>query len=75
MKNKKGKKNKKKILKTICFLISIILIGIYLFNLRIKNIYVEGNNILTDQEVIDISEISNYPSFLLTTRFEIKNNL
>lgn len=75
MKNKKGKKNKKKILKTICFLISIILIGIYLFNLRIENIYVEGNNILTDQEIIELAGVENYPHMFKYSSKNLENKI
>lgn len=42
---------------------------------RITNIYIKNNNILTDQEVIDISGLRNYPSFILTTNYSIKNKL
>lgn len=42
---------------------------------RITNIYIKNNNILTDQEVIDASGLKNYPSFILTTNYSIKNKL
>ena len=42
---------------------------------RITNIYIKNNNILTDQEVIDASGLRNYPSFILTTNYSIKNKL
>ena len=35
----------------------------------------KNNNILTDQEVIDASGLRNYPSFILTTNYSIKNKL
>lgn len=49
---------------------------IYQFLLTpIKNIYISNNNYLTDQEVIDISGLSNYPSFFLTSKYTIKKKL
>lgn len=41
----------------------------------IKNIYIFGNNILSDQEIIDISGLRNYPSFLLSNKSSIKKKL
>ena len=41
----------------------------------IKNIYIDGNNILSDNEIIELSSLSNYPSFLLTKSTDIKNKL
>ena len=43
--------------------------------LPVLNIYFKNNNILTDQEVIDASGLRNYPSFILTTNYSIKNKL
>ncbi len=41
----------------------------------VKNIYIKGNNIVTDDEIIELSKLYSYPSFLLTQKKEIKNNL
>lgn len=41
----------------------------------IKNIYVVGNNILSDREIIDIAGISNYPSFMSISSGKIKKNI
>lgn len=74
----KKNKKKKRLRKFIVFLLFIALLAgiLYLVSkVPIKNIYVRGNNILTDQEVIDTSNIANYPSFLLTTRHSIKKKL
>lgn len=83
-------KNKKKLKKNIKvkrklklkpFLISfgiilVILLIIYLLSLiKIKNIYVKGNNYLTDQEIIDISSLNNYPSLIKVNSKKIKKKL
>ena len=65
----------KKVLIIIAIIIVFILILYNLFNIRIKNIYIKGNNILSDQEVIDIAKIRDYPkSFSLSSK-EIKKLL
>ena len=45
-------------------LIIILVIGLgiyYLLNSHIKNIYVKGNDIVSEQEIIDLAGISKYP--------------
>ena len=57
-------------------LITLIIVGVYFLTLiPIKNIYITGNNYLTDQEIIELAEIENYPSFLKTTSSKIKKRL
>ena len=41
----------------------------------IKNIYIKGNDILTDEVIIEESNIDNYPSFLLTSSNKVKDRL
>ena len=75
-----AKKKKRKLrIKNILIFIIIILIIIasifYCITVPIKNIYIKGNKIITDNEIIEQSKINNYPSFLLTSSFEIKHRL
>lgn len=35
-----------------------------MLNIKISNIYISGNNYLSDQEIIEIAKIENYPSTL-----------
>ena len=76
-----AKKKKKRVLKVknilILVLIILIIISIiyYALIMPIKNIYIDGNNILSDNEIIELSSLSNYPSFLLTKSTDIKNKL
>lgn len=72
------KKRKLKIKRIIICLLLIILIGIiiyYLSKLPIKNIYIIGNNILSDKEIIELAGISDYPEFITTTSKEIETNI
>lgn len=72
------KKIKFKIVPILIFIfIAVILyFGIkYLSDTKIKNIYILGNNLLSDQEIIELAGIENYPSFYKTLSKNIKNNI
>lgn len=51
----------------------IIIMGI--FSRPITNIYISGNKVLTDQEIIDIAKLSNHPSTLKNPSILIKRRL
>ena len=62
------------------FLVLIILVLfvyllINLLKFPIKNIYITGNHILKDQEIIEMAGISNYPSIFNPTSGQIKKKL
>lgn len=76
------KKKKKRVkLKIVPFLIAlvviVIIVAIYktLSSLPIENIYIKGNNYLSDQTIIENAKIDDYPSFLKTTSSQIKKNI
>ena len=60
-KKNKRKLNKKRFVKFIAVVFIISLFTYYISNTKISNIYIKGNNYLTDQEIIDISKLKNYP--------------
>lgn len=69
------KKNKRRKLRygriILCFLIVFFFLYLIInvFKFPIKNIYIYGNSELTDQEIIDLAGIHNYPSiFSITTK-------
>lgn len=73
---KKKKKNKKKIILKI--LIIIIILGSLIFyfkNMKIKNIYVIGNNTLKDQEIIELAGINNYPNLFQISSKKIEKKI
>lgn len=80
MENKKRIKKKVKI-KIVPILITIAVVAILAFIiyfislLPISNIYIKGNNYLSDQEIIELSKIDDYPSFFKTTKYRIKKRL
>ncbi len=70
------KKNKKK--KIFKVLIILLLIGsfiTYILLMPIKNIYVQGNNLLSDQEIIELAGIENYPKLFRNTSFSMENKI
>ncbi len=76
------KKEKKKLkIRWVSFLVAFGIIGLlgavgwYLSKEPIRNIYVKGNNYLSDEEIIEIAELENYPSFLLTFSFDIQKKI
>lgn len=68
------KKKKKRVLKikNICILLIILLLLIaiiyYAINMPIKNIYINGNTIVPDNDIMELSSLYQYPSFLLTKK-------
>ncbi len=72
---------KKKKIKIIPFFILIIAIALLVFGIdvyldtKIQNIIITGNNILSDQQIMEQANINHYPSFYKTTAASIKNKL
>lgn len=75
VKIKKRKINIKRIIIFLLTIILIVLLSYYVSRLPIKNIYIVGNNILSDKSIIEQSGISNYPSFLATSSNDIITKL
>lgn len=76
---KKVKKIKRRIRwkNLFLFLFSVVVlffVGYFALNIKITNIYIEGNRILNDQEVIEMAGVENYPGILDILR-ETKKNL
>ena len=76
------KKNRKKIkikyknvFKFLICLILIILSIKYILNLSITNIYISGNNLLSDSYIMDVAKISDYPKIITTPNYKIKKLL
>lgn len=80
--NKPPKKEKKKIrikyknvLIFIIILILFTLIFNYLINIPIKNIYIKGNSMLSDQEIIELAQLEDYPSYFKTLSYTLETIL
>lgn len=89
--NKKNKKKStKKIVKTSkkrikikyknvlisLFLLTLLILLInYIININITNIYISGNNYFTDQQIIELVNLENYPSSLKNSKKTIEKKL
>ena len=76
-----AKKKKKRVLKikNICiFLGTLILLGLliyYIVTMPIKNIYVNGEKYITENEILELTSLYEYPSFLLTKKTTLINKI
>lgn len=72
------KKRKLKIGRILICLLVLFLIGVFFYFVRklpIKNIYIIGNNIVPESDILDLSGIKNYPSFIDTSSSKIIKNI
>lgn len=60
----KKKINIKNITIAIFLVATIIYAVTYIINYPIKNIYIQGNNIVSDKTIIELANIEKYPSFI-----------
>jgi cell division protein FtsQ len=75
---KKKKKRKLKITRVLFVLLLIYLIFHFFWDsnyLKIKNIYIYDNNYLSDQKIIELAGIENYPNFYTTTKASMKRKM
>ena len=75
VKVKKKKLKIKNILVTLLILLIIVLISIDITRLPVKNIYINGNNILNDKTIIELAELTDYPPYINTYFNNIKEKL
>ncbi len=72
---------KKKKLRLLPFLIFIIVIAIIVFvclfvlDTKVKNIIITGNEVLSDDEIIELAGLTDYPSFYKTLNSKIENGI
>ena len=72
---RRRKINYKALFFLICPIIIIVFIVIHITNFKVQNIYIEGNDFISDQQIIDIAELSNYPKVIKLNKKNIKDNL
>ena len=75
---KKKTKRKVNIIALIVILLAVYLFfsfAYYLMTLPIKNIYIIGNEYVSDTEIIETAKIKNYPSLIKVSRRKTKKNL
>lgn len=72
---------KRKKFKVFHFLIFLFIIGILVFliylllNSKIRNINIYGNKYLSDEEILEQAELTDYPAFFRTFSYQIKQKL
>ncbi len=74
-KKKKIRLNYKGIFKLLIFILFLVLIINYFINLRIKNIYILGNNTIKDVEIIEAANIKDYPNIIKLDISKIKKSI
>ena len=75
VKKYKTKRRRIKVIPVLLLLIFITLIVMFVSSRKITNIYIKNNRFFSDQEIIEIAKISNYPSILSNQPFIIKKRL
>ncbi|MBQ8473109.1 MAG: FtsQ-type POTRA domain-containing protein [Bacilli bacterium] len=71
----KKKNKKRKILKAIVIILIIGIITFLILNQQIKNIYVINNSILSDQEIIELAGLDDYPKLFSKSSRIIQNKI
>lgn len=72
------KKRKIKLLPFLIFLLvlSVLSFSVYImFQIKVKNLIVTGNNYIDDDTILEMANVKDYPKFLLTTNYSVKKNL
>lgn len=75
VKVKKRKINIKKILIFILLIVLLYNLIYFIINIKIKNIYIINNNIISDKEIIELSNLKDYPPYLKTLSFKIEKDI
>ena len=76
---KKGKKRLRSgvkfVLRLLLFITILSLCTYFILNIRIKNIYIEGNEYVSDLDIINAAGIKNYPKLYRLKKKELINNI
>ncbi|MBQ9019214.1 MAG: FtsQ-type POTRA domain-containing protein [Bacilli bacterium] len=78
MSKKIVKKRKIKLLNFLIFLLVLTVLSfcVYLlFQIRVKNLIVTGNNYINDDTILELANVKNYPKFITTSKMKAEKNL
>lgn len=77
MKKKKKKRRLKigRLFLLLLFLAVASLAFIKMLDVKIRSIIITGNDVLTDQEIIEIADLEDYPSFLKTISYTVRKKI
>ena len=75
------KKKKRRRLKIGRLFLLLLILGVIsfafmkFFDIKIRNIVIKGNFILTDQEIIELANLQNYPPYLEVFSYKVKKDI
>ena len=76
---KKGKKKLKSgfriVLKLLLLIIIVSLCTYYVLNIKIKNIYITGNEQVRDIEIIEVADIKDYPKIYRLSKRDLMDKI
>ena len=78
MTKKVVKKTKIKVIPLLVLIVILIILSIIiklLFDVKINNIYIHGNNNLSDEYIINYLKLEDYPSYLKVINWAVENKL
>lgn len=75
MKREKIKSNYKKYIIALAIIIFMVLVIFYYRSLKVKNIYVVGNKLLSESEILEKTNLLDYPPLYQVSEKEIRDTL
>lgn len=78
MKYRKNRKKKLKIFRVFLLLILLsilVLLFLFLSKIKVQGYYISGNNYYSDQEILNMTGLDKYPSYLLTTSYSVNSKI
>ena len=72
---KRRKLNWKAIILLLLIIYLIVMLFYTIFTMKIKNIYIIGTNLLTDNEIIETAGIKDYPAIFGTSTNKLKERI
>lgn len=72
---KKRKLNWKRILILLLILYLIAMLLYTFFTMPIKNIYIKGTNLLTDNDIIEVANLKDYPAIFKISKSKLKKEI
>lgn len=72
---KKRKLNWKRVLILLLILYLIAMLLYTFFTMPIKNIYIKGTNLLTDNDIIEVANLKNYPAIFKISKSKLKKEI
>jgi len=75
MSRKKSRIRYKRLFLFIIVILGFILIIVNFFSLRITNIYISGNNYVSDQYIIELAQIEDYPNSFMNFSSKLEKKI